>query len=203
MRIVLILIFMAPALLLADAYRYVDPKTGATVFTDKPPASQKSDPIKLRSPTISKPYPTAPEASPQQIESELKKAGDSAFNLTIISPENEENIRANDGKVVVTVGSNQPLGGKKGFLIRFLLDGNPVSVSPSFSSTLTNLDRGTHTISAELISKTGKVLATSEPHTFHVQRHSILKQNAGQNAPASPTPPAPSPRNSGPRRFRR
>lgn len=203
MRIVLLLIFMAPALLLADAYRYIDPKTGATVFTDKPPASQKSDPIKLRSPTISKPYSTTPRESSQQVESDSKKADGATFNLSILSPENEENIRANDGKVTVTAGSNQLLGGKKGFLIRFLLDGKPVSVSSSFSSTLTNLDRGTHTISAELISKSGKVLATSQPHTFHVQRHSILNQNAGQNTPATVTPPAPSPRNLGPRRFRR
>ncbi|HID83138.1 MAG TPA: DUF4124 domain-containing protein [Chromatiales bacterium] len=203
MRIILILVFMAPALLLADAYRYVDPKTGETVFTDKPPSSQKAKPIELKSPTISKPYPTKPKESSQAIESDLKKTDSATFNLSILSPENDENIRANDGKVIVTAGSNQPLGGKKGFLIRFLLDGKPVSISSSFSSTLTNLDRGTHTISAELISKSGKVLATAQPHTFHVQRHSILRQNTNPNAATSPPATTPSPRNSGPRRFRR
>jgi len=207
MRIVLILIFIAPALLLADAYRYVDPKTGETVFTDKPPASQKAKPIKLRPPTISKPYPVTPpsETSEQTLQDpDSIKAEATVFSLRIVSPENQETLRANNGNVTVTAESNQPLAGKKGFLIRFFLDGKPVSVSPSFSSALTNLDRGTHTISAELISKSGKVLAGSSTHTFHVQRHSILNQNAGTNAPATaPTPPTPRSRDFGPRRFRR
>lgn len=204
MRIALILISLLPALLLADAYRYVDPKTGETVFTDKPPANQKSDPIKLESPTISTPYPTTPQETTTEASANKPGGTGTAFSLTILSPENEENIRANDGKVIVTAKSPHPLGGRKGFLIRFILDGNPVSVSQSFSKTLTNLDRGTHTISAELISKTGKVLASAQPHRFHVQRHSILNQNTGSNAPgAASTPPAPSPRKFGPRRFRR
>ncbi len=202
MRFVLFLLILAPLLLQAEAYRYVDPKTGETVFTDKPPARQKSEPIKLKSPTISKPYPVAPrEESPQ--EAEPSRSDSPAFTLKILSPENEENIRANDGKVIVTVGANQPLGGQKGFLIRFILDGKPVALTAALSTTLTNLDRGAHTISAELINKNGKVLAAAQPHTFYVQRHSILHKKPAQGAPPKPSrpvTPGPGPRSPGSRR---
>jgi hypothetical protein len=190
MRVMILVLLLLPALLWGEAYRYVDPRTGEVVFTDKPPAKQKVEPIKLRSPTVSQPYPTAPTAGtngaePAEITGE---PATSSFSVEITSPTENETLRANDGRIIVTVPMPAGTAGK-GYQIRFLLNGHAVALSSSGSATLDNLDRGTHTLTAELINRSGKVLATSAPRTFHLHRVSVLNPSHPANTPA-PAPPS-------------
>jgi hypothetical protein len=55
----------------------------------------------------------------------------------------------------------------------FLLDGNEVSKNRSRTSNFSNLSRGAHTASVNIIDKTGDIVG-SDSVTFEVQRHSAL-----------------------------
>jgi len=176
MRLIITLVCLLPALLAAEAYRYVDPKTGEVVFTDKPPVRQQADKIEIQQPLISTPY-QAP-ATDNQRTSEQSEGEEEAItaSLSILSPQSDETIRSNAGTVEIAVSLTNAEQLKQ-FTIRYILDGETAVESPQLTATLDNVDRGTHSIGAELISRNGKVLAHAEPRTFHLQRVSIRRAN--------------------------
>jgi hypothetical protein len=70
-----------------------------------------------------------------------------------------------------------------GHRIRLLLDNAPTGSAQSNGVfALTNADRGTHTVAAQVVDDDGAVVFTGSSTTFHLQRHSVLN-----------TPPRPSP----------
>ena len=172
----MIIVFLLPALLVAEAYRYVDPKTGEVVFTDKPPARQQADKIKIETPSVSTPY-QAPATDNQVTSKQRQEQGEAVTaSLSILTPQSDETIRSNAGtvEVIVSLANAEKI---KQFSIRYILDGETAVVSPELSATLDNIDRGTHSISAELVSPNGDVLALAEPRTFHLQRVSVRRAN--------------------------
>jgi Domain of unknown function (DUF4124) len=89
--------------------------------------------------------------------------------LTIASPANDTPLRDNVGNVSVQVGIDPALNGAH--RLRLLLDGNPVADATSTSFQLENVDRGTHSLSVEVVDEDGEVLQTSSTSTFHMQRY--------------------------------
>jgi hypothetical protein len=95
--------------------------------------------------------------------------------LAIASPASEETVRSNDGDVrveIVVIPDLEP-----GQRIALLLDGEVVARQPSGSFELTALDRGAHTLQAQLVDRAGTVLAASDPVTFYMWRASALFPN--------------------------
>lgn len=183
MRLIIILCCLFPLALSAEAFRYVDPNTGEIVFTDKPPANQQADKITIEEPSVASPYkPATPPPSEQattatpSTQQEVDKEESSAppVTLSILSPAPDTTIRNNAGLLEVTTALSNA-GSLKEFLIRYRLDGEIVSETPSLATTLENVFRGTHTISAEVVLMTGEVLTTAEPHTIYVHQHSISR----------------------------
>ena len=64
-----------------------------------------------------------------------------------------------------------------GNTIQFVVDGKSFGgASRNTVKTLSNVDRGTHTLSARVVNETGKTLATTPAMTFHLFRASIARR---------------------------
>ncbi len=95
--------------------------------------------------------------------------------LAIVSPGNDQALRANDGRMEVRVALQPPLQSRLGHRLVLKLDGQVVAVStgnPSF--VLENVDRGTHRLVVEVQDGDQHILKRSEPVTFHLLRRSVL-----------------------------
>jgi hypothetical protein len=194
-RIVLLGIFSTPGLLLSTQtmagttiYKTVD-ENGNVVFTDTPPrADGSSETITLSSPNSFDPAETATEGSNRQLwivdpDAEEEAPGELYGALTITSPEADETVRENAGNVTVTV-KLEPPNLQPGHRIRLLLDGSPTGgTNTTGLFALTNVDRGTHSLKAEVVDEAGKLIYAGPSSTFHLQRYSIL------NAPKRPVNP--------------
>jgi len=96
----------------------------------------------------------------------------SATQIAISSPASGDTVHDNEGNVAVTVVAQ---GAGEGHTIRLLLDGAPYGSNqrvPWFR--LENIDRGEHTLQAQLINEDNRVIAESRPVTFYMWRASAL-----------------------------
>ena len=165
---------------------------GNVVFTNlPPPAEQISETIDIATPNSFPPGPANGALSERQGvwigDSEIRgaeaQAATSAYHsLTISTPGDQSNIRENAGNVAVVVDLDPAL--HPGHSMRLLLDNAPAATSGEqyLNFALNNVDRGTHTLVAEVLDKTGTVVFASNPSVFHLQRYSKL------TAPNRPTP---------------
>src|SRR3569623_1804134 len=76
----------------------------------------------------------------------------------------------NRSNIAVQVALDPPLVTKEGDYIVIALDGKPAAQGSGSGYTLTNIDRGTHTVEASVSSAAGQTLIRSAPVTFHLQR---------------------------------
>jgi len=95
------------------------------------------------------------------------------YQLSITSPENDQTVRANDGNIDVTVDLTPELDNKeRGDQLIVLVDGQQQGSAISEKNfKLTNIDRGTHTLTVSVVDSEGKILKISKAVTFHLQRH--------------------------------
>lgn len=150
----------------ADVYRSVD-ENGHVVFSDKPsPGAEKVD---IPPPQT---MPAEQVKNPDIKPSVHKQTSPGYKNLAIVSPKNQQAIRANDGNVTVSVAVNPPLRPEDGLVL--YLDGDKQSRTKSKTFNLANLDRGQHEAHVEITDTDGNVIKTSPSITFYVLRHSIL-----------------------------
>lgn len=92
--------------------------------------------------------------------------------MRIEQPAEGASVWNNEGKVPVAVFLSPAL--QPGHKIQILLDGQPAG--PPFGSlaaALTNVDRGTHRISAQLLDQEGNVLKKTGPVSFTLHRTSV------------------------------
>ena len=159
-------------------YKWVD-EAGEVHYSDAPPA-KNSKPLDLP------PLQTTPAVKykPKKKTEEAKPAEEDSYtykSFSIISPKNDETIRDNAGNMTITLAIEPTLNVEKNHYINILLDNRiKIKKSKQLSTTLTFVDRGTHTIKAELRSASGRLLKTSESITIHMHRFSKLhkKPNA-------------------------
>ncbi len=98
-------------------------------------------------------------------------------SVQVVSPQPEETIHNNNGDVEVTVSASPSLNHATGDRYTLLLDGAVVASGTRGHFSLTNIDRGAHTLVVQVVSADGAVLVASEPLTFHMWRASRLFPN--------------------------
>ena len=155
--------------LTAAVYKNVD-EAGNVTYSDEP--QKKGDqPVSLPEPTVVEIAP-APKSSTSS-EGQRKPAQEKAVkydSVEIVSPANDETIRSNSGDITVQVSSSPALQGSHLYVI--MMDGAKVHESAASSVTLTNVDRGSHTVVAHIQDEKEQFLASSNPITFHLLRAS-------------------------------
>lgn len=147
----------------AGVYKRVNPD-GSIEFTDVP-GEIGEKPIEVE--PSSSYSPPAQTSSPLPAP-EVKKAEFRYESVSITSPANDSTIRDNEGKISVTVGSKPGLQTDHQYLLK--MDGKPVGESSRNSFQLSNIDRGSHSLTVQIIDKDKKMLIESGTVTVHLHR---------------------------------
>lgn len=172
--IALCLLLCLSQTVLAEVYTYVD-ADGNRVFTDQPHRNAKKVDI---APTNRVVQPTNTPGR----TSRPKPAQKPIFHyelLRILAPEPDSTVRDIQGNLNVTVSNDPEL--QPGHLYRLLLDSKPYGEptrSPVFP--LTNIDRGTHQLSVEIVDQYGRVVERTPNQPFHLIRISLTQKRLAQ-----------------------
>ena len=160
--------------LAAQVYKTVD-KDGNVTYTDQPPADG-SKPIKLAPISVieAPTYEKAPESARKGAEGEeipLRDLRRLYRDFAIISPQSEESVWHPDGPIAVAWSAGNPL--QTGMQVTVYLNGNKQATTTEQIIPVDGLDRGEHTVTAELKDAKNRRIATAEPVTFFIQRPNI------------------------------
>ncbi len=161
-------LFLLPLLLVcaaasAEVYKHVSPD-GRVTFSDQPaPGAEEVHVPPLQTFDMG----PVPKSTVEPKTAKNKKKFDYS-ELAILSPENGQGIRANDGTITVKMAVKPSLG--PGHTIKVTLDGEPVASGRSTSLKLKNLPRGGHTLKAIVIDEEGDEVRKSDPVLFFLHR---------------------------------
>ncbi|GMQ76721.1 MAG: DUF4124 domain-containing protein [Gammaproteobacteria bacterium] len=150
-------------------FRVVQPD-GTVLFTDVPPPDRPATQIEV--PPLNTTAPLAPPAKsvPRSVASEQE--GYDEFRIS--RPGDGETIRDNGGNVNVDLSLKPRL--RAGHKIDLLLDGRSIGGGKATAITLTDMDRGAHSLQAVVKDAAGQVVARSKSITFTLQRRSVILQ---------------------------
>jgi len=165
----------------SEMYKWVD-EEGNTNYSDKQPFKNASKHI---APDINT-TPAIKAPKPQAIEENTKEAVYQFFKIT--SPEHKATIRDNQGNFSISLAIQPPLNTAQGHYISVLLDNKLAQDKlTGLSAQLSNIDRGTHQITASIKNKQGKTLLSTKNITIYMHRRSVLNppllQTPNQAAP--------------------
>lgn len=153
----------------ADIYVWTD-ENGNKVFGDEPQKSDQAKPLQLEATTIL----SFPKLEFETNNNTQQNNVQAYSQLLITSPIDDATVRDNSGTVSVALSSEPAL--VEGHKIQIYLDGSAYqSPQASTSFTLSNIDRGTHTLSASILSESGETLFQSKALSFHLHRGSLKK----------------------------
>ena len=151
-------------------YRVVHPD-GTVEFSDQPQPGAKEIPLPESQGYQAPSLPVIDSGS----SSTGRKAAPAAYRkLEITSPQPDQTFQAAEGPVSVQVSVTPAL--QPGDKVVILLDGK--EVASGTSAALANVERGTHTVTAEVRNAGGKVLIAATPVTFHLKQFSQLFKKA-------------------------
>jgi hypothetical protein len=204
MRILLLLFGLMPVLVVAGIYKYVAPD-GRVEYSDQP----REEAAEVEVTPLQTYTPPPPPKIKMTTETKSQAQAITAYQVSIMTPQDDATVRENTGRVEVALQVVPSLEADSNYTLQLLFDGQPVGkASTSLKYTLTNVDRGTHTLQAKLLDPLGTSVAHSETITFHMRRISILFRGNGndgnnqlggvQKAPRAPQmPKMPGPSNPG------
>jgi hypothetical protein len=155
----------------AEVFTYVDAQ-GNRVFTDQPkPGNAKRVPL-APSNRMSAADTAPPIATAKKPEKKPLLRYDM---LRVLVPEPDATVRSTAGEIIVSVTSEPGL--QRGHRYRLLLDGQPTAEpGPSPVFPLTNIDRGTHNLSVEILDEQGRTVERTANQPFHMQRMSLAQK---------------------------
>ena len=139
-------------------------KNGVLVFSDTP--HKGATEVKLTSQDLTMP------ATNTDILNTEDQPKNTAFNITISSPEHNQTIRENTGTVYVT--SRITPRYESGFTIQLFIDGKangPAGVDSTFA--IRDVKRGEHTLQVKLFNKNNQIIAVSQPCVFFMHRKGL------------------------------
>jgi len=166
--------------LTAQVYKVVD-KDGNVTFTDQPP-TDGSKPIKLapisviEAPTYEKaPEPTGEEGAEEGPSlSEMRRI---YRDFAIISPEQDDSMLRSDGPIPVAWNVGAAL--QPGMQVTLFLDGKIHMTTIQPMIPLSGLERGEHTVKAELRDSKNRIIATAGTITFFIRQPNLYNRARG------------------------
>lgn len=171
----------------SEVYRSVD-ESGNIIFSDVP----QSGSTKVDLPELST-YESPPSKEIKRDKPSgqgLDPAQDfvSYSDFTILQPIDKDTFRDNSGAVPVELQITPALQVTLGHQVILLLDGKKIISTTVPKYKLTGIERGAHTLSAQILDKDGKVLKASNPVSFQLLRFSKLFKNSQPQPPQKSAP---------------
>ncbi|MFT7414150.1 MAG: hypothetical protein ACI9FO_000808 [Methylophagaceae bacterium] len=151
----------------ADVYRSID-KQGNVIFSDT--ASDNAEKIELQESYTYTP-PVIIDLAEDEPSPDLVEIAVPNYTVSIVSPSQNEAIRANAGNITISSTITPALNTERADKLVFSLDDQLKSAAQDTNSyTFTNVDRGSHIAVVSVVDKTGKVIKASKSILFHLQR---------------------------------
>ena len=152
----------------AEIYRGVD-EEGNVFYSDKEQPNTELIPTPAPNTII---MPKLEAKTPAAAEVEKKDASYKSFSIT--TPANNAAVRDNAGNLSVSLSIDPALNKKNGDAIRLTIDNRVVTAkTTSLTVNIPNVDRGSHSLKAELVNKAGQVIRSSSVQ-FQMLRFSTL-----------------------------
>lgn len=188
LSIALSALLLACAVAPADAaertiYRTTD-ANGRAVFTDVPP--RNGDEAQTITVEVDDANTYAATSSRTPYEGRQSSENTSAANpyssLAIVSPSDDESIRNNAGNVSIQAEVFPEL--RRGHQLRLVMDGALTEVIPDGTTfALGNVDRGSHSVAAAVVDRSGTIVTQSPSITFNLLRNSVITNPPARSAP--------------------
>ena len=165
----------------ARFYKSVD-EQGNIVYSDTPsPGAEQLTPPPI-STVESKPVPKEPETETEKTgdaeTEETRKPPTKYTKFTIVTPRNDDTIWDNNGSVPVSLALEPALDTENGHSVWVYVDGSAVvRKSLVLVHPLTGIDRGQHTIRAEIRDDKRKTLKRTKNITVHMKRASAIPRS--------------------------
>lgn len=151
----------------AEIYQWTDEK-GEVHFSDKNHEGAQAvtlQPIQTYQPGAAPPS----DEKEKKTESPLKHV---YKFVQIDQPLNNSTVRNNQGTVMVSLSLDPPL--MKGDKVVVILDGQPMGApQASATITLTNVERGSHSLSVQMIDAKNQEIGRGKEITFHMHRPTV------------------------------
>lgn len=167
----------------AEVYKTVD-ENGNVIYTDQPPAPD-AEPIKMRELSVvpARPVERAPvraKVSDANAEGQVEnlaalRRGYRDFRITQPMPEQAFTGTGN----TATLAWDTKFELQQGMRVVFSINGEAMEPTTAQIVTTNPLDRGEHTVSAQLVDARGRTVASAAPVKFFVRQWS---RNFGQRA---------------------
>ncbi|MDQ0124440.1 hypothetical protein J2W17_003390 [Pseudomonas lini] len=156
----------------ADVFTYIDAQ-GNRVFTDRPGAGNaKRVPITPSNRMSANPTAAPPVAAGKKNEARAPFHYDM---VRVLIPEPDATVRSSAGELIVSVTSEPGL--QRGHRFRLLLDDEPVAEpGPSPVFPLSDVDRGSHHLSVEILDEQGRTVERTANQPFHMLRISLAQK---------------------------
>lgn len=188
MKKINLLLFITCLSLSAQAalYKHTN-EDGEVTYSDAPPfagAREMNAPALQRTPSV-KYKPKEEEKAEEEKEKAFKY-----LTFAIDQPKNDETIRSNDGSIIVMFKLIPELNTKDGHYINVYVDGQlNKKQTQNLTVTLTDIDRGSHNIKAEIKNKQGKLISSTGSTLIHL--HRLSKLHGLPKPPKPVVPPTP------------
>ena len=156
----------------AEVFTYIDAQ-GNRVFTDQPGSGNaKRVPLATSNRMSTSPTGAAPVIAEKRTETKPLFRYDM---LRVLVPEPDATIRSSAGELIVSITSEPGL--QRGHRYRLLLDGQPTAEpGPSPVFALSNIDRGSHNLSVEILDEHGRIVERTANQPFHMLRISLAQK---------------------------
>ena len=163
--------------LIAQVYKVVD-KDGNVTFTDQAPADG-SGPVELAPISVieAPKYETKPAAAEGEEGTEemtLRQLRRTYSDFAIVSPQQEESVWRPDGPIPVAWSVGNAL--QPGMQVTLYLDGKRYTSTTQPMIPIAGLDRGEHTLKAELRDNRNRVVSSSDSITFFVRQPGLYNR---------------------------
>lgn len=176
----------AAGTLMAQVYKVVD-KDGNVTYTDTPP-NDGSKPIELRPISIIEApvYEKAPAAGDgdgdvkEEAEKPLRYLRSQYKDFVISSPRSDETIQNPENAIVINWRVSNAL--LPGIYANVYVDGTQRGRTRDSVVRVSGLDRGEHTVTAELRDSKNRVITTAQPVVFFIRQPGLI------NNPLRPPP---------------
>ncbi|MHC8409069.1 DUF4124 domain-containing protein [Pseudomonas sp. Hz4] len=172
MRVWLLIACLIALPVTAEVFTYVDAQ-GNRVFTDQPGSGKaKRVPIAPSNRMPANSTGTTPVIAGKKTETKPLFHYDM---LRVLVPEPDATVRSSAGELIVSVTSEPGL--QRGHRYRLLLDGQPTAEpAPSPVFALSNIDRGSHNLSVEILDEQGRIVERTANQPFHMLRISLAQK---------------------------
>jgi hypothetical protein len=159
---------------MAQVYKTVD-EDGNVSYTDQPPADG-SKPIELAPISVIEApiYEKAPVESGAEDgveEVPLRTLRRNFRDFAIISPQPEESVWQPDGPIPIAWSAGSAL--LEGMQVTISIDGQRKATTTQSMVPVVGMERGEHTVTAELRDSKNRTIATAKPVTFFVRQPNL------------------------------